>query len=66
MSKDPGLSSGLARRLAREAGEILRATPDAQAPDIARQLFANSPETGATPANCVASAAVAHLQEGDR
>jgi hypothetical protein len=63
MSKDPGLSSGLATRLAREAGEILAAEPDADAPDIARRLFAGSPETGATPANCVATAAVAHARE---
>lgn len=62
MSKDPGLSPGLATRLAREAGEILAAEPDADAPDIARRLLAGSPETGATPANCVATAAVAHLR----
>jgi hypothetical protein len=65
MSKDPGLSAGLATRLAREAGEILAAEPDADAPDIARRLFAGSPETGATPANCVATAAVAHARETD-
>jgi hypothetical protein len=63
MSKDPGLSSGLALRLAREAGEILTATPDADAPDVARQLLAGSPESGATPANCVATAAVAHVRQ---
>jgi hypothetical protein len=62
MSKDPGLSSGLASRLAREAGEILGAEPDADAPDIARRLLAGSPETGATPANCVATAAVAFVR----
>ncbi len=65
MSKDPGLAPGLATRLAREAGEILAAEPDADAPDIARRLFAGSPETGATPANCVAAAAVAHLRGED-
>jgi hypothetical protein len=65
MSKDPGLSSGLATRLAREAGEILDAEPDADAPDIARRLFAGSPETGATPANCVATAAVAFVRGED-
>jgi hypothetical protein len=63
MSKDPGLSPGLASRLAREAGEILASEPDADAPDLARRLLAGSPETGATPANCVATAAVAHLRE---
>jgi hypothetical protein len=62
MSKDPGLDAGLALRLAREAEEILRSTPGADAPDIARQLFAGSPETGATPANCVATAAVDHVR----
>lgn len=60
MSKDPGLPSGLALRLAREAGEILQQQPDADAPDLSRQLLAASPETGATPANCVATAAIAH------
>jgi hypothetical protein len=63
MSKDPGLQPGLASRLAREAGEMLATEPDAEAPDIARRLFAASPETGATPANCVATAAVAHLRQ---
>ncbi|MDQ1630301.1 MAG: hypothetical protein QOC80_273 [Frankiaceae bacterium] len=60
MSKDPGLPSGLALRLAREAGEILRQHPDVEPPDLSRQLLAGSPETGATPANCVATAAIAH------
>jgi hypothetical protein len=60
MSKDPGLPSGLALRLAREAGEILQRQPDTDAPDLSRQLLAGSPETGATPANCVATAAIAH------
>jgi len=62
MSKDPGLSPGLATRLAREAGDILAAEPDADAPDVARRLLAGSPETGATPANCVATSAVAQLR----
>jgi hypothetical protein len=65
MSKDPGLPAGLAIRLAREAGEILAAEPDSDAPDIARRLFAGSPETGATPANCVAAAAVAFMRNED-
>ena len=63
MSKDPGLSAGLALRLAREAGQILATAPNCEAPDLSRQLLAGSPETGATPANCVATAAVAHCRE---
>lgn len=66
MSKDAGLSSGLALRLAREAGEILAAEPEADAPALSRRLLAGSPETGATPANCVATAAVAFIREGGR
>jgi hypothetical protein len=65
MSKDPGLPSGLALRLAREAGEILRQRPDTEAPDLSRQLLVGSPETGATPANCVATAAIAHRDGAD-
>lgn len=60
MSKDPGLSAGLALRMAREAGEILRSEPDADAPELGRRLFMANRETGASPANCVATAAVAH------
>jgi hypothetical protein len=62
MSKDPGLSSGLALRLAREAGEILATMSDWDAPELSRRLLADSPETGATPANCVAKAAVEHCR----
>ncbi len=65
MSKDPGLPSGLALRLAREAGEILQRQPDADAPELSRQLLAGSPETGATPANCVATSAVAYRDGAD-
>jgi hypothetical protein len=60
MSKDPGLSSGLALRLAREAGEILVEEPQADAPELGRRLLVANRETGATPANCIATAAVAH------
>jgi hypothetical protein len=63
MSKDPGLSSGLALRLAREVGEMLAEDPDADAPELARQLLIGNRETGATPANCIATAAVLHRQE---
>ena len=65
MSKDPGLPSGLALRLAREAGEILARNPTADAPELSRQLLAGSPETGATPANCIATAALAHREGAD-
>jgi hypothetical protein len=60
MSKDPGLDSGLALRMAREAGEILAGEPALDAPELSRRLLAASPETGATPANCVATAAIGH------
>ncbi|HSP37566.1 MAG TPA: hypothetical protein VLR26_07425 [Frankiaceae bacterium] len=63
MSKDPGLPSGLALRLAREAGEMLADEPDMDAPDLARRLLVANRETGATPANCVATAAVLHRHE---
>jgi hypothetical protein len=63
MSKDPGLESGLALRLAREAGEFLADMPEWDAPELSRRLLAGSPETGATPANCVATAAVAYCRE---
>lgn len=63
MSKDPGLSSGLALRLAREAGEILVEDPRADAPELSRRLLVANRETGATPANCIATAAVAHREQ---
>ena len=63
MSKDPGLSSGLALRLAREAGAILARHPDADGPEVARQLLVANRETGATPVNCIATAAVSHRQD---
>lgn len=62
MSKDPGLSSGLALRLAREAGDVLSDNPRADAPEIARRLLIANRETGATPANCIATAAVMHRE----
>jgi hypothetical protein len=65
MSKDPGLDSGLALRLAREAATILAELPEWDAPELSRRLLAGSPETGATPANVVATAAVTYcLQSG--
>ena len=64
MSKDPGLSSGLALRMAREAGEILAEDPAADAPELSRRLLVANRETGATPANCIATAAVAHREAG--
>ena len=42
MSKDPGLSSGLALRLAREAGEILADEPGRRRPGARRRLLAGS------------------------
>lgn len=63
MSKDPGLSSGLALRLAREAGEILLEDPRADAPELSRRLLVANRETGATPANCIATSAVAHREQ---
>lgn len=63
MSKDPGLDAGLALRLAREAGDLLAVMSDWDAPELSRRLLAGSPETGATPANCVATAAIAHVRE---
>jgi hypothetical protein len=62
MSKDPGLASGLALRMAREAGEILAEDPHADAPELSRRLLVGNRETGATPANCIATAAVAHRE----
>jgi hypothetical protein len=62
MSKDPGLSSGLALRMAREAGEILAEDPAADAPELSRRLLMANRETGATPANCIATAAVTHRE----
>ena len=62
MSKDPGLASGLALRMAREAGEILVEDPDADAPELSRRLLVANRQTGATPANCIATAAVAHRE----
>jgi hypothetical protein len=60
MSKDPGLDSGLALRLAKEAGSILADDPNADGPEVARKLLVDNRETGATPANCIAAAAVSH------
>lgn len=60
MSKDPGLPSGVALRLAREAAAILAADPDADSPQVARQLLVDNREVGASPINCIATAAVAH------
>lgn len=63
MSKDPGLASGLALRMAREVGEILAEDAAADAPELSRRLLVANEETGATPANCIATAAVAHREQ---
>jgi hypothetical protein len=63
MSKDPSLSYGVALRLAREAGSVLADDPDADSPAIARQLLVANREIGASPVNCVATAAVSHRLE---
>src|ERR1700712_5516168 len=60
MSKDPGLDSGLAFRLAKKAGAILSEDPDADGPEVARKLLVANRETGASPVNCIATAAVSH------
>jgi hypothetical protein len=53
---DPGLPVETAQLLAAEAGEHL-AGGAADAPELARRLFADHPESGATAANVVARAA---------
>lgn len=55
-SADPGLPVETARVLAAEAAEHLRGGA-ADAPSLARLLFAAHPESGATAANVVARAA---------
>lgn len=55
-SADPGLPEQTARLLATEAGGHL-AGGAADAPELARVLFAAHPESGATAANVVARAA---------
>lgn len=55
---DPGLTPGQALALARAAGRHLEGATAADAPELARRLFADDPATGATPAAVVARAAV--------
>lgn len=55
---DPGLPEVLARELAEEAWEHLRAVGELDAPEVARRLMADHPTAGATPAAVVAKAAV--------
>jgi len=63
MSADPGLPEEDAARLAREAWQHLRDVGADDAPEIARRLMAGPNQTGATPANVVARAAVDHCQD---
>lgn len=60
---DPGLPEEDAARLAREAWQHLREVGCGDAPEIARRLMAGPSQTGATPANVVAKAAVDHCQD---
>ena len=57
-SHDPGLDRELARRLAVEAWQHLGEIQELDAPEVARRLFADHPDAGATPATVVAKAAV--------
>ena len=60
---DPGLPEEDAARLAREAWQHLREAGCEDAAEIARRLMAGPSQTGATPANVVAKAAVDHCQD---
>lgn len=55
---DPGLPPETAVLLAADAWVHLQASPDADAPEVARALLADHPESGATAANVVARAAL--------
>lgn len=55
---DPGLDPELARELAAQAWIHLRALRTLDAPEVARRLLSDHPQTGATPAAVVARAAV--------
>jgi len=57
-SQDPGLPELLARELAGRAWHHLREVGALDAPEVARRLLTEFPQTGATPANVVARAAV--------
>lgn len=63
MQADPGLPEEDAGRLAREAWQHLREVGCEDAPEIARRLMAGPNQTGATPANVIAMAAVNHCQD---
>ncbi len=57
-SADPGLPEALAHELAAAAWGHLRAVGELDAPEVARRLLADNPQTGASPAAVVARAAV--------
>jgi hypothetical protein len=66
MSHDPGLDEDLARRLADAALKYISAGVDAEdAPELARQMLADDPETDASAASVVAAAAADALGSGD-
>jgi len=54
--RDPGLPAEVAVGLGALASSYLRRNPAADAPEIARWLLREHPETGATPAAVVAAA----------
>ena len=60
---DPGLPEVDAARLAREAWQHLREVGCDDAAEIARRLLAGPSQTGATPANVIAKAAVDHCRD---
>lgn len=59
---DPSLPEGTARELAVYAWDHLRQVGELDAPEVARRLFADHPDAGATSASQVARAAVDHCQ----
>lgn len=61
-SQDPGLPPETAVLLARQAEGHLQEMAAADGPELARRLM-RSADVGATPANVVATAAVAHWQQ---
>lgn len=63
--QDPGLPPETARLLAGQAWGHLRSIGSPDAPELARRLLAEHPESGATAANQVATAAVAFVKEYD-
>ena len=63
---DPSLDHDIAQKLAGEALRILAGTEPADAPSVARALFAAHPRYGATSANVVATAAIDYLAAGEQ